>query len=77
MGCGVASGHACSETRNTSTMTDGMGAPLATTVALLQKAFVVSVGNMFMVLVRETDIICMIQKINHLLYQLERIDTKN
>jgi hypothetical protein len=45
--------------------------------SLLQKAFVVSVGNTFMVLVRGTDTICTIQKINYLLYRLERTDTKN
>jgi hypothetical protein len=44
---------------------------------LLQKAFVVSVGNTFMISVRGTDTICTIQKINHLLYRLERTDTKN
>jgi hypothetical protein len=44
---------------------------------LLQKAFVVSVGNTFMVLVRGTDTICTIQKINYLLYRLERTDMKN
>jgi hypothetical protein len=44
---------------------------------LLQKAFVVSVGNTFMVSVRGTDTICTIQKINHLLYRLERTDMKN
>jgi hypothetical protein len=44
---------------------------------LLQKAFVVSVGNTFIVSVRGTNTICTIQKINHLLYRLERTDTKN
>jgi hypothetical protein len=46
-------------------------------MTLLQKAFVVSVGNTFMISVRGTDTICTIQKINHLLYRLERTDTKN
>ncbi len=42
-----------------------------------KKTFVVSVGNTFMVSVRGTGTICTIQKINHLLYRLERTDTKN
>jgi hypothetical protein len=46
-------------------------------LALLQKAFVVSVSNTCMVSVRGTDTICTIQKINHLLYRLEQTNMKN
>jgi hypothetical protein len=55
----------------------GLGDSLAASCYLLQKAFVVSVGNTFMASVRGTDNICMIQKINHLLYRLEWTDMKN
>jgi hypothetical protein len=45
--------------------------------SLLQKPFLVLVGNVFQVLARPTDTICRIQKMIHLLCQLLSTDTTN